>query len=309
MMLIFQAATFTIMVGVMMSKSIILNSIQLQKKMLSLFAVSKNIVIISPFINFSKFFDYYNGERIKIATNFTKEIFERGSSDIEFFVRATENNAEIRHIENLHSKIYVFDDCIIIGSSNFTYGGLKKNVETNVLISKENKTFESIKEEALKLYNGGKIITEDDITKMIGGLLDNNFSKNYLSNLKESYKDDLVIIVRPSLLQTEINKASTDIFYKHESFSALEAQIKNELKKSDYQYISIDSYTRLMVWMYPTPESCYKNAAEPTKKLSQLLFGYVIPEKIEGKAFGRYNYINKYEKEIIKHFHEDNLKF
>lgn len=292
-----------------MSEILILNSIQLQDKLLSLFAESKNIVIISPFINFSKFFDYYNGESIKIATNFTNEIFERTSSDINFFVRAAENNAEISHIENLHSKIYVFDDCIIIGSSNFTYGGLKKNVETNVLISKEDESFESIKKETLQLYNSGKIITEDDITKMQEYLPDNNFSKNYLSNLKESYKDDLVIIVRPSLLQTEINKASTDIFYKHESFSALEAQIKAELKKSDYQYISIDSYTRLMVWMYPTQESCYKNAAEPTKKLSQLLFGYVIPEKIEGKAFGRYNYINKYEKEIIKHFHEDNLKF
>lgn len=292
-----------------MSKSIILNSIQLQKKMLSLFAVSKNIVIISPFINFSKFFDYYNGERIKIATNFTKEIFERGSSDIEFFVRATENNAEIRHIENLHSKIYVFDDCIIIGSSNFTYGGLKKNVETNVLISKEDESFESIKKETLKLYNSGKIITEDAITKMIECLPNNNFSENYLSNLKESFKDDLVILVRPSLLQIEINKASSDIFYKHELFFALETQIKDELKKSDYQYISIDSYKRLMIWMYPTKESCYKNAAEPTKKLSKLLFGYVIPEKIEGKAFGRYDYINKYEKEIIKHFHEDNVKF
>lgn len=292
-----------------MSKGIILNSIQLQEKMISLFSKSKDIIIISPFINFSKFFDYYKGENTKIATNFTKEIFTRGSSDIDFFLKAAEKNAEIRHIEKLHSKLYIFDDCIIIGSSNLTYGGLQKNVETNILISKEFESYQSIKKEALKLYNSGKILKKDDVKKMKKLLPDNKFSKEYLSNIKESYKDDLVIIVRPSLLKSEIDKASSNIFYKHESFSALKFQIKNELEKSNYNHISINSFTRLMVWMYPTYKSCYKNAAEPTKKLSQLLFGYVIPEKIEGKAFGRYNYINKYEKKIIKKFHEENIRF
>ena len=135
---------FSIMVWLMLGKLIILDSIQLQEKMFSLFTKSKTIFIISPFINFSKFFDYYTGESIKIATNFTKKIFERSSSDIDFFVKANEKNAEIKHIEKLHSKIYLFDDCIIIGSSNFTYGGLKNNIETNVLISKEDESFESI---------------------------------------------------------------------------------------------------------------------------------------------------------------------
>ena len=42
-----------------MSDSIIvLNSLQLQKKMLSLFSTSQNALIISPFINFSNIFNF-----------------------------------------------------------------------------------------------------------------------------------------------------------------------------------------------------------------------------------------------------------
>ena len=135
-----------------MSDSIIvLNSLQLQKKMLSLFSTSQNALIISPFINFSNIFNECNENiKIKIATNFSAEIFIKGSSDIDFFIKANERNYEIKHIDNLHSKIYLFDNCVIIGSSNLTYGGLKNNVETNLCILRESENFDAIKEEKLE---------------------------------------------------------------------------------------------------------------------------------------------------------------
>ncbi len=292
----------------MLGKLIILDSIQLQEKMFSLFTKSKTIFIISPFINFSKFFDYYTGESIKIATNFTKKIFERSSSDIDFFVKANEKNAEIKHIEKLHSKIYLFDDCIIIGSSNFTYGGLKNNIETNVLISKEDESFESIKKEALKLYKNGRTITKEDVTKMKELLPNVEFSKDYLSNIKEYYKDALVIIVRPSLSLSDVNQLSSKIFKKNEKSFELSSQIKKELKKSNLSYITFDSYKRLHTWCYQSSYSPYRFACEATKELCMTLFGYIIPEKLRGVAFSS-KYINLLEMQRIKEFHEANLKF
>ena len=100
-----------------MSNSIIVfNSIHLQQKLLSLFSTSENALIISPFINFSNIFNKCNGN-MKIATNFSAEIFIKGSSDIDFFIKANERNYEIKHIDNL----LCFQYCVFF-SAGFYHG-------------------------------------------------------------------------------------------------------------------------------------------------------------------------------------------
>ena len=291
-----------------MSNSIIVfNSIHLQQKLLSLFSTSENALIISPFINFSNIFNKCNGN-MKIATNFSAEIFIKGSSDIDFFIKANERNYEIKHIDNLHSKIYLFDDCVIIGSSNLTYGGLNNNVETNLCISKESENFEAIKNDVLSIYNSSdKLVTKSDIEKMRTLKPHEDFKKDYLKQIIFDCKQKDGLIVRPSLMLYDLNELSFEIFKKHEKIYELTAQIKAELVKSNSSLISFDSYKRLHKWCYQSGFSPYKYACEPTRQLCIKLFGYIIPERIRGVGFYSKT-INSYEKQLIKEFHENHIK-
>lgn len=294
-----------------MSDSIIvLNSLQLQKKMLSLFSTSQNALIISPFINFSNIFNECNENiKIKIATNFSAEIFIKGSSDIDFFIKANERNYEIKHIDNLHSKIYLFDNCVIIGSSNLTYGGLKNNVETNLCILRESENFDAIKEDVLSIYNSSnKLVSKSDIEKMRTLKSHEEFTRAYLKQMVFGCKQNDGLIVRPSLMLYEVNAFSFEIFKKHEKIFELTVQIKDELEKSNFSFISFDSYKRLHKWCYQSDFSPYKYACEPTRQLCIKLFGYIIPERIRGVAFYSRT-TNLYEKQCILQFHEEHLQF
>ena len=100
----------------------------------------KSIKIISPFISFQSL-DFIKNTRaeITIITRFSLEDFAKGSSSIDCLSELLENNnVKIYAMKDLHTKLYIFDDnTAILGSANFTDGGLIKNVELSIELNEK----------------------------------------------------------------------------------------------------------------------------------------------------------------------------
>lgn len=273
---------------------------------------SEEIYILSPFINLSEMLDYIKTDKVRIATNFTPEIFEKGSSNIEFFVKASTRNFEIRYIKDLHAKIYLFDDCVILGSSNFTYGGLDKNIEANVCIYKnENEMeFNRIKREVLTLYEKAPLVKESEIENIKKKLVEKkiDFKKVQIKRAIAKFTSENQIILLPNLVSEIVDEKVKAVRIKHENFKDSFNQLCKELCESNYQYISADSYHKLIVWIYPKSEkSTYKNASAPAKELSKFLFGYEVPARICDINYRNVKTIYNIDRQKLKTFHEKKM--
>ncbi|MFI1770179.1 phospholipase D family protein [Thalassobellus citreus] len=105
--------------------------------------VKSSFYLISPFIgiNTSKILaNIIKEKKIKatIITRFSRNDFFVGASSIEGLRILKEAGFELKAVKKLHTKLYVFDNnAIILGSSNFTDGGLISNIELNILIKDE----------------------------------------------------------------------------------------------------------------------------------------------------------------------------
>ncbi len=285
-----------------------LSTEETQKEIFYLASISKEILIISPFINFKRFFSLATAKTIKFLTRFTADTFLNGSSDIEFFEEALKRNFEIKTDANLHAKIYIFDNCVIMGSSNLTYSGLKSNLESNVKLTEEDIDYSSFRKKVIDLYLMNKnIVTENEIIKIKKQIPFGYFKKKYIEKNISSINCKMVVL--PHLLENDIKNATLKCFCKNENTFALGEQIKEDLKKSNYRHISFDSYIKLYKWIHPkSEESKCKNTAPEATKLSNLLFGYTVPFEIDGIKL-RQNYINQDEKKRIKLFHEKTISF
>lgn len=104
---------------------------------------SDNVNIVSPFItdNIVKhLLDNFKGETIKVITRYNLNDFRRGVSSLTAIDRLVKNNALVKGVSGLHSKVYLFDKkSVIITSANFTNGGFFNNKEFGIL-SAEPKT-------------------------------------------------------------------------------------------------------------------------------------------------------------------------
>ncbi len=105
--------------------------------------VKKSFYMVCPFIgiNTSKMLvDLIKKKDIKatIITRFSRNDFFSNASSIEGLEILKGVGCELKAVKRLHTKLYVFDnDAIILGSSNFTDGGLISNLELNILIQDE----------------------------------------------------------------------------------------------------------------------------------------------------------------------------
>lgn len=125
--------------------------------------------------------DYTENKKIKIVLGFDpnfrgrkryhvktldKEIAEywlqkklsilQGGSVINLIEKIKNNNVEIKFYNKLHAKIYVSESTAMIGSSNFSNNGLKKQTEANLRV---------IKEEDEKSFTGIKTIADNYFIK------------------------------------------------------------------------------------------------------------------------------------------------
>jgi len=124
----------------------------------------ESFIMICPFIGFytAKYLSELiikNNIKSKIITRFSRNDFYKQVSSIEGLKLLHNAGANIKAVKNLHAKLYVFDsNSIILGSSNFTNGGLITNLELNVLIEDEHE----IISRAIDYYNEIDISINDE---------------------------------------------------------------------------------------------------------------------------------------------------
>ena len=103
-----------------------------------------SIKIVSPFITkymgdiLADCMEKATDLRAYIITRFYREDFIQGVSDIKTLKKLNECGVQIYALQDLHAKLYLFDDDhALIGSANFTSGGFKSNHELSLYIADE----------------------------------------------------------------------------------------------------------------------------------------------------------------------------
>lgn len=85
----------------------------------------------------------------KLLTKFTLSNMRGGGLDLSAIQTFKDNQFSLKNIDNLHAKIFIFDNKAIITSANLTNGGLHNNLEYGVLLENETK----IESDFLNYYN------------------------------------------------------------------------------------------------------------------------------------------------------------
>ncbi len=82
-----------------------------------------------------------------LISRFNYENFATGVSDINALIELHQAGAEVLALKNLHTKLYLIDDRIVIlGSANFTNGGLQTNHELSLIATDEPQLFQKCDE-------------------------------------------------------------------------------------------------------------------------------------------------------------------
>lgn len=289
----------------------ILNTIETNEMLFNLKMQQKLKIIISPFINHKKFLDGINNET-EIITRFNNEVFTKGSSDFSLLKKIFSKGNKIYNKENLHSKIYVFENNIITGSSNLTISGLFKNQETNILLGREDKEYSQILK---RIENEFNTKNYQEINKEIVDSIEEYLKTNKPEKKSETIKilakendtkNTYDILVSPFINIEEVNELCTKCFVKNENSFSFENSIKQQLKKSNYQSILFEDFQKLVHWAHPLigNDNPYKTAAPAALELLFSLFSY-IPTK---KMVPRYDYFNTLDKQKVVRLHEENLE-
>ncbi|MEZ7792180.1 phospholipase D family protein [Niallia circulans] len=102
------------------------------------------INIISPFIGLKTAFglaewiESLDNIKCCIITRFNREEFIRGASSIEGLEYLVRAGAKLYALQDLHTKLYIFDNhSVIMGSANFTFNGFYKNHEFGLYMENE----------------------------------------------------------------------------------------------------------------------------------------------------------------------------
>lgn len=129
----------------------------------------KTIDIISPFLTkgmAKHLCSVVNKNNIKcrFITRLYLEDLYAGANDIYALEQMVDSGIEVYIIKGLHAKLYLFDNInAILGSANFTSGGLRTNVELSLLIQGEKSLVENLNEyfnhriEELASYKEGRL--------------------------------------------------------------------------------------------------------------------------------------------------------
>lgn len=74
-------------------------------------------------------------------------------------------NLGIRYYNHrFHAKIYLFDTCALIGSSNLTDGGMKSNREATALVT-DSEQLEEVRALSQELWSGAPVLTSETLSK------------------------------------------------------------------------------------------------------------------------------------------------
>lgn len=194
--------------------------------------VSNEIMIISPFIGFqtAKLISLIANTGIKVIliTRFSRQDFYSGVSSIEGLKLIIESGGEILAVKKLHTKLYIFDkQSVILGSSNFTEGGLSTNIELNVYINNEpelvhaaNNYFNECYISIQKQNHITLEIIENEIN-VISTFTDRNIKRKFLDNTvlgEELSSKKIFDDFEKALENSQIDEKST-VWLKFEGYS------------------------------------------------------------------------------------------
>lgn len=107
-------------------------------------STQNEINIISPFIglktafSLTEWIEQNPNIKCNIITRFIREEFIRGASSIEGLEHLIKAGANLYALQDLHTKLYIFDKhSVITGSANFTFKGFFKNHEFGLFMEDE----------------------------------------------------------------------------------------------------------------------------------------------------------------------------
>lgn len=139
-----------------------------------------NLKLISPFVSdnmVNHLLQKFKGDKIQVITRFNLNDFRSGVSSLKAIEKLLINGVEIKGIQNLHTKMYLFDSkSVIITSANFTSGGFFNNREFGI-ITDESQVINSAK----SYFN--------ELWQIDQNLLKLSVLKDWEIAIKESYKN------------------------------------------------------------------------------------------------------------------------
>lgn len=117
--------------------------------------------------------------RLTVVTSSNLAVFSTKGSDVSAIRTLLENNVQVFNYQNLHAKIYLFDDRkALITSANLTNGGLYHNYEYGLLLDEE-KSVDQIETDfndmvASEECGEFSIQKLDEIERMLENIQENN---------------------------------------------------------------------------------------------------------------------------------------
>lgn len=193
---------------------------------------SEEILIISPFIGYqtAKYISTIasSGVKVVLITRFSRQDFYSGVSSIQGLKLISDSGGELLAVKKLHTKLYIFDKkTAILGSSNFTEGGLSSNIELNILVKNEPELLPSVidyfNECYISIQKKNYITTEiiANEIKIIESFRSNKTDRKFLENT--IFGEDLKTKKIFDDIESSFNKIeSTDkatAWLKYEGFS------------------------------------------------------------------------------------------
>jgi len=208
---------------------------------------SENEIIIAvPFItSFAK--SILTEERLsrfktkRILTRFDES--NLNTFDLDTFKYLLDNNVEIRFNNDIHLKLYLFDNQGFISSSNLTKSGFESSIE--ITNSIENKAIKKCKDFFEKLWNesSGRIITQQ--------LIEENYQKYLLLKRKSNSKKRKSSIQYNESETPDFNQKLIDYLLNnyfeniHKRKKILEAnKVRENFKKKLREGFNIDDFCR-----------------------------------------------------------------
>jgi len=114
----------------------------IQDSLTDLISTAKSIKILSPYLTKNKALDQIlerKDFKLVLILGFNPELPLMGAASIDLnLVKQLISNGQVVYYNpELHSKIYITDESLILGSANFTYNGLVRRKESAILVKKE----------------------------------------------------------------------------------------------------------------------------------------------------------------------------
>lgn len=150
--------------------------------------INEELFIINPFIKkdiIEKILASLKNKKLKILLK--TNVFDMANNvfDLETLYLLKAHNAEIRTIQNLHAKLFIFDNKkAVVTSSNLTKAGLNSNIEFSILIEDDEFVKGQILPIADEYWSIGEKITIKEFDKIKSELEKVNDIQNKLSSFE-----------------------------------------------------------------------------------------------------------------------------